>query len=191
MLLHWACLAGREQLVDFILKMSTPDIDAQDDSQATCLILSVLGGHFGLVKLLVSKGANINHKKQGGHSSVQYAASKGYKDILVYLISKGADVNACDDRKDSPLHRAATLGRTPIVKILIDSGANVNAQNREGNTPLHLALEDEQCEAAFLLYDSGADPKILNRAQQTAIDLCKPTVKRQIREKYPGSVVEV
>lgn len=190
MLLHWACLAGREQLVDFILKHSSPEIDTEDDSQATFLILSVLGGHFGLVQLLVAKGADVNHKKQGGHSSLQYAASKGFKDVLEYLIKKGADVNAVDERLDTALHRAATLGRTAIAKILIESGANVNAQNREGNTPLHLALEDEQSEVAFLLFDNGADPKILNRAKQTAIDLCKPNIKRQMREKYPTAEAE-
>lgn len=191
--------------------MSSPEIDAEDDSQATCLVLSVLGaniledlslpalhhffiniihpilgGHIGLVKLLVSKGANVNHKKQGGHSSLQYAASKGFKDILEFLISKGADVNAIDERLDTALHRAATLGRTAIAKILIENGANVNGQNREGNTPLHLALEDEQSEIAFLLFDNGADPKILNRAKQTAVDLCRPNIKRQMKEKYPG-----
>ena len=190
LLLHWACLAGREQLVDFILKNSTQEIDAVDDSRATSLILSVLGGHLGLVELLVAKGADVNHQKEGGHSSVQYAVSKGFKPVLEFLISKGADVNAVDDRQDSSLHRAATLGRTAIAKILIDNGANVNVQNREGNTPLHLALEDEQSEVAFLLYEHGADPKILNRAKQTAIDLCKPNIKKQLKQKYPEACEE-
>jgi ankyrin repeat protein len=66
-------LAGRENLVDYILKNSNPDIDAKDDSEATSLILAVLGGHFGVVQLLVSKGADVNAKKQGGHTSLQYA----------------------------------------------------------------------------------------------------------------------
>ncbi|CRL00256.1 CLUMA_CG013529, isoform A [Clunio marinus] len=170
------------------VKNSSPEIDAEDDSQATCLILSVLGGHFGLAQLFISKGADVNHKKQGGHSSVQYA--KGYKNILELLIKNGADVNVLDDRQDSPLHRAATLGRTGVAKILIENGAKVNVQNREGNTPFHLALEDEQSEVAFLLFESGADPKILNRAKQTAIDLCKPNIKKQMRDKYPDMLSE-
>ncbi|KAG5684571.1 hypothetical protein PVAND_013796 [Polypedilum vanderplanki] len=184
LLLHWACLAGREQLVDHILKNSMPEIDSKDDTEATPLILSVLGGHYGLVQSLVSKGADVNAKKQGGHSALQYAVSKGFKNIVEFLLKNKANVNITDDRNDTPLHRAATLGRLAIAKILIENGANVNCQNRELNTPLHLALEDEQVEIGYLLLDNGADYKLLNRAKQTAIDLCKPNIKRQVKEKY-------
>lgn len=62
--------------------------------------------------------------------------------------------------------------------------ANVNCQNRELNTPLHLALEDEQVEIGYLLLDKGCDYKILNRAKQTAIDLCKPNIRKVVKEKY-------
>lgn len=184
LLLHWASLGGREQLVTYILSNSTPDVDSKDDTQATPLILATLGGHIGIVKLLRAKGADVNAKKQGGHSALQYAVSKNHKDIVEFLVQNGSDVNSVDERQDTPLHRAATLGRTEIAKILIKNGARVNPQNRELNTPLHLALEDEQLEMGYLLLENGADLKIENRAKQTAIDLCKPNIKRQIMEKY-------
>ncbi|KAL7032252.1 hypothetical protein ACKWTF_007263 [Chironomus riparius] len=184
LLLHWACLSGREQLVDIILKLSTPDINLGDDTNATPLILATLGGKLEIVKLLIAKGADVNAKKQGGHSSLQYAVSKNHKGIVQYLIEKGADINILDDRLDTPLHRAASLGRLDIVKILIDKGANLNRQNRELNTPLHLALEDEQLTVGFLLIEAGADCKLENRAKQAVIDLCKSNVRKQVLEKY-------
>jgi hypothetical protein len=47
-----------------------------------------------------------------------------------------------------------------------------------------LALEDEQVETGYLLLDKGCDYKILNRAKQTAIDLCKPNIRKVVKEKY-------
>ncbi|CAO1388665.1 unnamed protein product [Diamesa serratosioi] len=190
-LLHWACLAGREQLVELIFEKSNPEIDAIDDSIATPLVLAALGGHFGLVKLLVSKGADVNHKKQGGHSSLQYAVSKGFRNILEFLIEQKADVNILDDRQDSALHRASALGRLHIATVLLDAGAKVNAQNKEGNTPLHLACEDEKNDICFLLLARGADPKIMNKSKETAIDMCRPGLKKQIESKFDKTEDEV
>lgn len=62
--------------------------------------------------------------------------------------------------------------------------ANINCQNRELNTPLHLALEDEHVDIGYLLLESGCNHKLLNRAKQTAFDLCKPNIKRMVKEKY-------
>ena len=186
-LLHWACLAGREQLVELIFERSNPEVDAIDDSIATPLVLATLGGHIGLVKLLVSKGADVNHKKQGGHSSLQYAVSKGYKNILEFLLEHKADVNILDDRQDSALHRASAIGRLNIATILLDNGARVNAQNKEGNTPLHLACEDEKNEICFLLLSRGADFKMVNKSNETPIDMCKQGLKKQIEAKYDNA----
>lgn len=134
MLLHWAALAGREQLVDYILKTTDGEgFDHPDDTNATPLILATLGGHLGIVQILIQKGANINHKKEGGHTSLQYACSKGYKSIVEYLIEKKADVNVLDDRMESCLHRLATQGRDVIMKILLNKGASIDLQNKEGN----------------------------------------------------------
>lgn len=47
----------------------------------TPLILASSAGRLDTVKLLVSVGAEVNSQNTQGHSSLQYAASKGWKDV--------------------------------------------------------------------------------------------------------------
>lgn len=47
----------------------------------TPLILAASAGRIGVVKLLIGSGANVNAQNVQGHSPLQYAASKGWKDV--------------------------------------------------------------------------------------------------------------
>lgn len=132
-------MGGRDRLLEHLYSLAdAPDIDIEDDTKATPLILATLKGSLPCVKLLVEKGANVNAKNWQGHSSIQYACSKGYKDIVEYLLTVGADPNVLDARNDVPLHRLASLGRTEIMKVLFEwkGKLDVNVQNKEGSTPL-------------------------------------------------------
>ncbi|XP_063705698.1 26S proteasome non-ATPase regulatory subunit 10-like [Culicoides brevitarsis] len=183
---HWAALGGRDRLLEHLYSLSNaPDIDVEDDTKATPLILATLKGSLPCVKFLVSKGANVNAKNWQGHSPFQYACSKGHKDIVEFLLTAGADPNVRDDRNDVPLHRLASLGRTEIMKLLFDwkGKLDVNVQNKEGSTPLHLACEDEQIQCAMMLLEKGANVEIQNKEKKTPLDLCKPGLRRQIKTK--------
>jgi 26S proteasome non-ATPase regulatory subunit 10 len=58
--------------------MSYPnfEVDIVDDTNATPLVLATLGGHLETVKMLLAKGANINHKNWQGHSAFQVSIVK-------------------------------------------------------------------------------------------------------------------
>lgn len=47
----------------------------------TPLILASSANKLPVVQLLVEKGANVNAQNNEGHSSIQYAASKGWKQV--------------------------------------------------------------------------------------------------------------
>ncbi|XP_055524188.1 26S proteasome non-ATPase regulatory subunit 10-like [Wyeomyia smithii] len=182
-LLHWAALRGRERMVEELLKKAPEQLDAEDDTSATPLVLATLGGHLSTVRFLVSKGASVNHRNWQGHSSLQYACSKGHFEIVKYLLEQGADVNVVDKRNDTPLHRVVSQGRLEILKYLLEHGASVNVQNAEGNTPLHLACEDEQNGCALLLVEHGASGAAQNKEEKTALDLAKPGLRRNLKTK--------
>ncbi|XP_053681913.1 26S proteasome non-ATPase regulatory subunit 10-like [Sabethes cyaneus] len=183
-LLHWAALRGRELMVEELLKKAPEQLDAEDDTSATPLILATLGGHLSTVRLLVAKGATVNHRNWQGHSSLQYACSKGHLEIVKHLLEQGgADVNVVDKRNDTPLHRVASQGRVEILKYLLERSAAVDVQNAEGNTPLHLACEDEQTACALLLVERGASGTVHNKEQKTPLDLAKPGLRRNLKTK--------
>uniref|UniRef100_A0A1B0DGC2 Uncharacterized protein n=1 Tax=Phlebotomus papatasi TaxID=29031 RepID=A0A1B0DGC2_PHLPP len=184
-LLHWASLAGRDQLVKLLLTMNPALLSERDDTNASPLILAALGGRLDVMKILVDNGADISDKNWNGHSSLQYACSKGFKDIVEYLLDKGADVNVRDDRNDTCLHRLASTGRTDIMEMLIKSPQRIDldGQNAEGDTPLHLACQEKNLDCVALLVESGASVHILNKAKKSPLDYCSLQLRREILEK--------
>ena len=57
--LHWACYAGAEEAVNFLLNLGA-NIDAQDKEKLTPLHLAVIGGREKIVLKLLQKNANKN-----------------------------------------------------------------------------------------------------------------------------------
>lgn len=104
---------------------------------------------------------------------------------MQYLLERNADVNVKDVRGDTPLHRLASMGRTEILKLYLSNSvkAILDCPNREGNTPLHYACEDDESSCALLLIEHGASPLVLNKEEKTPVDLCKPALRRVIKEK--------
>ncbi|XP_058445232.1 26S proteasome non-ATPase regulatory subunit 10-like [Malaya genurostris] len=182
-LMHWAALRGRDLLVEELLKKAPEQLDATDDTGATPLILATLGGHLGSARILVAKGATVNHRNGQGHSALQYACSKGHLEIVKYLIEQGADINVKDNRNDTSLHRVASQGRHEILKYLLEHSAHADCQNAEGNTPLHLACEDEQNSCAILLVEHGAPGSIENKEKKTPLDVARPGLRRILKTK--------
>lgn len=87
LLIHWAALSGNENLVDFLIRLGSP-VDPVDDTNCTPLILASSAGRFEVVRLLIGKGANVNHKSTRGQSSLHYACSKGHIEVIYFLCTK-------------------------------------------------------------------------------------------------------
>jgi len=187
LLIHWAALGGRQQLLDLLFsRADAPSVDVTDDIGATPLILACLNGSLTCVVFLLGHGAEINARNNQGHSGFQYAASKGHKAVVEFLLANGADPDIRDGRNDTALHRLASTGKVDILKMILDwteTKVDVNAQNKEGNTPLHIACEDNEIQAAMMLIDKGASVEVTNKEEQTPLDLAKPGLRRQIKEK--------
>lgn len=49
----------------------------------TPLILAASAGRLMVVKILIGAGADVNARNEGGHSALQYAASKGWKEVMI------------------------------------------------------------------------------------------------------------
>lgn len=188
LLLHWAAVMGKQRLVELLLGYPECPVDEADDTGATPLILATLKGSLSICKMLIERGANVNHANANGHTAVKYAGSKSHKEMLAYLLDCGGDPNARDNIGDTPLHRVASMEHHECLRILLErskraAGAvSIDAQNKLGNTPLHLACECDDATGALMLLDYGASPALLNKQKETPLDVCKPPLRRKLND---------
>lgn len=87
LLLHWAASGGHDSVVSYLLELGSP-IDPVDDGGNTPLLLASTTGKSIVVRILISRGANVNHKNNQGHSALQYACSKGWKEVYFHIYNK-------------------------------------------------------------------------------------------------------
>ncbi|MGH7939850.1 MAG: ankyrin repeat domain-containing protein [Limisphaerales bacterium] len=109
-------------------------------------------GYFGMAKLLVANGADVNGRSKGGRSPLYLATMYDHRDIVKLLLAHGADANVKDDEGITPLHLAAWHGYLDVAKVLLAHRADVNARDGKGETPLDWARErgDQRMEQLLL-----------------------------------------
>lgn len=123
----------------------------------TPLITAIQLKHDGIVKLLLSRDADVNKAGRVGVTPLMLAAKDGNLDMVKALLERGADVHAQDAvYGESALHYLAQSKdadkATSICDLLLEKGADVNARNKADLTPLHAAsARGTQLMAAHLL----------------------------------------
>lgn len=117
------------------------DLETKTESNHdTALTLACTGGHEELVRLLIEKGANIEHRDKKGLTSLILAATNGHVKCVQFLVDKGADIEAQSERtKDTALSAACQAGKYEVVEFLLKHNANKEHRNISDYTPLSLA----------------------------------------------------
>lgn len=79
------------------------------------MTVACAGGHEDLVKLLLVRGASIEHRDKKGFTPLILAATGGFDKIVDILINGGANIEAQSERtKDTPLSLACSGGRYEV-----------------------------------------------------------------------------
>ena len=90
--------------------------------------------------LLLSAGANSNHKNARKSTALALAAYHEYEYAVTCLLNSGADVNSGDIYGNTALHFSAQAGNVAITELLLTAGANISVINKKGETPLDMAI---------------------------------------------------
>jgi ankyrin repeat protein len=132
--------------VKSILENEQVDVDEKGPDGLTVLSLAIRRGLYGVVKLLLKRGANPNAREDQNRTPFFWAATQSqcgtnlrspYNDMIGSLLGVGADPNLPDDQGNTPLAVAAALGNGEFVKLVVESGlAQINTQGDEEKTPL-------------------------------------------------------
>lgn len=88
----------------------------------TPIMSAAEGGHLEVVKLLVTKGADVNGHNSSG-SALMWAVDSGNEEVVRCLLQNGADVRWESELGDSALSFAREKKRTNIVRILEEAAS--------------------------------------------------------------------
>ena len=152
--------------VDALLKANPGLVSSKDYKYGrTPLHWAALYGNNGVVKLLLTKGANVNATDNDRMTPLHLVAKNDRKETArltletaKLLLASNADVNAVDfPFGDSPLHKAAGGTNKELAELLLANKADANARNGSGWTPFHVAASAGRKDMAELLLAHGAD----------------------------------
>jgi hypothetical protein len=118
----------------------------------TALHIAAASYQTGIVRMLLSGGADVRAKNRLGDEPLHSAAvgqpgspvwnPSAQAATIVCLIEAGADPNTTNKTGVSPLHRAVRSRCAKAVQTLLECGADPQLRNKSGSTPMLLATHN-------------------------------------------------
>src|SRR3954468_1500915 len=140
-------------------------VDSQNVFGRTPLWFAVFADKPEVVKLLISRGANVELRDLEKYAVLFSAARAGKADMIRLLLEQGhADPNVRCRDDWTPLLAAAEQRNEPVTAMLLDAGADVDAVNSLGASALTIAVAHRAATIVDLLLKHHADP---NKAEIT------------------------
>jgi ankyrin repeat protein len=117
--LHRAAQFGRTDIAELLLRYGA-DVNARAHNGLanTPVLCAVIGQHSDMVKLLLTRGADITLPNGAGSTSLHKAAINGDCSMMRLLLAHGAHVDARNTGGQTPLVHAQFLGHVEAVAML-------------------------------------------------------------------------
>jgi ankyrin repeat protein len=152
-----AAILGDESLV---LRLLGDEPDA--DSLAQALAGAAKGGHSGLCRTLLARGADVNSASGRDRSTplmhaLRGSAAPGSSATVTMLMAEGADVGVKNRHGTLALHVATWCGATlETIRVLLHAGASshVDIKNAFGYSPASIAVEKGRDDIVALFRDA-------------------------------------
>lgn len=152
-------------------------VDSKTEGAQTPLISSVFlpdsEVRSKFIKLLLQRGASVNHKDESGRTALSHACEKGYLDAVKVLVQHNADPEMEDLWGNTALMYAVVAGHSLVVEFLVRAfkrlGLQIDRQNKVGNSAVKVAeyLGHTECLCALTNhskkvseYDLGAPDRV-------------------------------
>ena len=153
-----AVIAGDLQPIARLIAKGSDVNDGYDKTgyfSTTPIMVAAMHGHSDVIKLLHSRGANLEAGNRYLGTALMIASAKGDIKCVRTLLELGANVNAqCDGY--SALMKACVGHHSDIAKVVLANGADVNAQRNNGDTSLVFAVRGGFDDLVEMLKKSGA-----------------------------------
>ena len=183
---------GNNESIERITKLidDATNLNFVDTDGVTPLMAAIYANKYGIVKLLINKGADVNYETKYAYTPLLTAIDnsnrekkkedKGeennYKvscDIVELLIDRGANVSALNKDGVNPIEHSIHGNNYDIMVLLFEKGVKINDKNGSGNTPLHLAVYKMNLAMVNFLIGKGADINEINEKNMTPLSVTK------------------
>uniref|UniRef100_A0A9J8APR5 Ankyrin repeat domain 50-like n=1 Tax=Cyprinus carpio carpio TaxID=630221 RepID=A0A9J8APR5_CYPCA len=137
-------------------------VDGIDGEGRTALCLAAAKGSVEVVRALLDRGLDENHKDDLGWTPLHAAACEGHKSVCAILTEQGsmARVGELDVEGRSPLILAAQEGHCSTVRLLLDRKSPIDHRAYDGHSALSAAALQGHREIVELLMRRGADTDV-------------------------------
>ncbi|KAK3386051.1 ankyrin repeat-containing domain protein [Podospora didyma] len=170
--LFWAALKGHREVVDLLIRRGAKgDVNQPNAKGLTPLMVAAQHGHHGVVRVLLSHGANIMAQNMKLQSALHLAAHAGHPDTVGVLLAHQAPTNSITSNGKTPLLFAATSGHYDVVALLLLHDAFVHAQDAEGKSALYHASCCGWSEVVELLLAQGASKELVTQQGDRALHI--------------------
>ena len=171
-------------MVELILSKGA-DVNAQNESGKTALMLAAFGGKVNIIKELRNNGATYEKVDKSGCTVLHYAVDGGNLDSIQWFLMDGVEVNARDTASGwTPLLRAASVGgNKDIAELLIKFKADINILDKDNKNALMIAVINGNQPFVQVLVEAGADLSIKNEYGKTAYEMAVSMDRRVSQTK--------
>ncbi len=111
---------------------ASPDQELKSNGE-TALIAAVNAKSYNILKIMLDKGAKINHRMRSGDTALHVAIRNNDTKSSYLLLKSGANTEIRNFEGYTPLMLSAATGRGDISNILLRAGADTAKRDRFGN----------------------------------------------------------
>ncbi|CAF0868090.1 unnamed protein product [Brachionus calyciflorus] len=168
------------------------DVNAQNESLKTALMLAAFYGKLEFVKELRACNASYDFVDKTGMTVVHYAVDGGNLDVLQWILYDGADVNKKDTSNGwTPLLRAASVNASgDVARMLLKFNAKIDALDKENKSALLIATINGNLPFVKVLIEHGANFNTKNNFGKSLYDLAVSMDRKAIVKFYEDYMLE-
>ena len=172
--LHFACEGGYLEIVQYLIREHSCNMNAKDSNQLMPLHYAIKNGYLDIVQYLIEEGCDSGKDNGDSIALLHYAAMFGQESITSYLIMECSfNPEVGDKDKKPPLHYAALYGhRTMVQYLIVEQKCCPDVKDKNLWTPLHFACKGGYLVIIkYLVKEQGCDSQCLAKDQEVPLHI--------------------
>jgi len=146
------------------------NINSQNFSKNTPLIIASFYGYSKIVDYLIEKGADLDKQNDSNDTALTTALNENEFEIAKTLINNDANVDLSNHSNKTPLIIASEKNNLEMVKLILKKIPKINTVDDDGFNAIFYAVYNNNLEMVKLLFEHNGDLNIEDDLGYTIFD---------------------